>query len=829
MNVDISTIQQWTSSRYLSRNSNHYIQELCIDSRRIATPANALFFAIETTHRDGHNFIQQAYSKGVRNFIVSKEISYQSLIDCNILLVDNTINALQEIARQFKKQFDITSIAITGSNGKTIVKEWLHQLLADNYNVTRSPKSYNSQIGVPLSISLINHNTEIGIFEAGISQPGEMTLLEKIIDPSIGIFTNIGDAHSEGFKSKEEKISEKLKLFTNAKHLILNKDNSTVLDIVKKQLNGIELFTWSTIDKNTSLYIKGIDINQERGETTLLAEYAHDILSINIPFTDQASIENAIHCWAALILLKLPHTEVQAKFTHLHSVSMRLEMKHGINNCSFINDAYNSDFTSLTLAIQYLKQQVQYKEHTVILSDMQQISLSDEELYKKIASLIARNSISRFIGIGHKLNEYQSFFKDTHGGKAIFFNSTEDFVLNFDSLVFENEAILLKGARKFKFEKITSLFEQKVHQTVLSIDLAAITNNYRYFRRSIPSGVKIMAMVKAYSYGSGSYEIANTLQQLGIDYLGVAYTDEGITLRKAGITTPIMVMNPDIDAFNKMIAWQLEPELYNINSVKKFCTIAENLDRKAYPVHIKLDTGMNRLGFKIDEIDELISFIRGKDQVAITSIFSHLSASDSPEHDDFTQQQGKQFELASNLICKELAIAPLKHISNTSAIVRHPNLNYNMVRLGLGLYGTDSTSNINNSLEQAATLKTIITQIKYVLPGESIGYGHNVIVSERKRIATINIGYADGYTRALSKSDTYVLVNGQKAPLIGKVCMDMCMIDITGLTNIKEGDSVIVFGKDLPVAQLAKWADTIPYEILTNISQRVKRVYENEV
>lgn len=829
MKTHISTIQRWSEGRYIAKYSDAEISELCIDSRKVAHPEAALFFAITTAHRDGHNYLQQAYNKGIRNFVVSQPTPENSLPDSNIILVENAVNALQLIGSNYRDLFPITCIGITGSNGKTVVKEWLHQLLADDFNITRSPKSYNSQIGVPLSVSLINEHTQVGIFEAGISQPDEMVRLEKIIQPSIGIFTNIGDAHSEGFESIENKISEKLQLFKNSQQLITCKDHNKIQELIATELPDINLFTWSFKEQEADLFITEKVIDQEKGITSLTALHKGHSISIQIPFTDKASIENAIHCWSTLLTLKVPEQDIQNRFLNLHAVSMRLELKHGINDCIFINDAYNSDLTSLSLAIQYLKQQIQYQQHTLILSEMQQISIPDAELYQEIASLLKQYKIKRLIGIGDKLIEHSRFFKEILDDNAVFFKTTDDFINEFDNLKFDNEAILLKGARKYKFEKINRLLEQKVHQTILSIDLAAITNNYKYFRRQVPAPVKIMVMVKAYSYGSGSYEIANTLQQLGVDYLGVAYTDEAVSLRKAGITLPIMVMNPDIDSFNKMIAWNLEPELYNTSSVKKFSIVAASLKKYDYPVHIKLDTGMNRLGFKTNEVDALLDLLENNTYLKIASIFSHLSASDDPKHDSFTKKQGEVFEATSSHIMQHLGITPLRHISNTSSIVRHPNLNYNMVRLGLGIYGIDGSSTINEKLQQAATLTTIITQIKTVMPGENIGYGHTTIAKDKMRIATINIGYADGYTRSLSKSDTYALVNGQKAPLVGKVCMDMCMIDITKVHDANEGDNVVLFGKELSVTQLAVWADTIPYEILTNISQRVKRVYENEV
>ena len=807
---------------------NTEIDELATDSRNIEHPETALFIAIKTNLRDGHLYIADAYAAGVRNFLVSKQVDAGELQGANIILVKDTLLALQQIAAGHRKQYKVPVIGITGSNGKTVVKEWLYQLLGGRFNIARSPKSYNSQVGVPLSVWLMEPEHQLGIFEAGISQPGEMEQLEKIIAPTIGVFTNIGEAHSEGFLNIRQKINEKLILFRHAQHLVYCHDHAQLNECIVNYVHHVQdvkLFSWSA---KQDADLRVTKINKQGNKTQITASYKGEEATVTIPFGDGASVENAMHCWCVALLLGLSQAEIAEGMLSLQSVSMRLELRHGLNDCTVINDAYNSDLTSLQLALGYLDQQKQHLMHTVIMSDMLQMGKADIDLYEEVAAQISRRGIQRFIGIGPALYKNKAAFRKYKKLRSIFFRSTEDFLKNFHQLTFNKEAILLKGARVFAFEKIGLLLEQQVHQTVMSINLAALKQNLDVFRAELSPGVKTMAMVKAFAYGSGSYEIASLLQHAGIDYLTVAYTDEGISLRKSGITLPIMVMSPDMSSFDRMIAWNLEPELFNFRSLGMFMQIAQTLQVKNYPVHIKLDTGMHRLGFEAHDMEQLIALLKDNPMLQVASIFSHLSASEDPKEDDFTALQAQRFDDMSSQLMRELPNSPFRHLCNSAAIVRHHSLHYDMVRLGLGLYGVDGSHSLEGKLQQISTLKTMIAQVRNVPAGDSVGYGHKAMADHDRRIAVICIGYADGYLRDLGNGNAYVLIHGQQARTIGSICMDMCMVDITNIPDAKEGDEVTVFGNDLPVTLLGQWANTISYEIMTSISQRVKRVYINE-
>ncbi len=808
------------------------IEHLLTDSRKINDPANSLFIALKTKLRNGHDFIADAYAAGVRNFLVSEAVN-TAHTDVNIITVKDTLTALQQVVAAYRKRFDIPVIGITGSNGKTMVKEWLYQLLTNTYTTLRSPKSYNSQVGVPLSVWLLDEQTEIAIFEAGISQPSEMEKLEQIIRPTIGVFTNIGEAHSEGFMNIRQKINEKLVLFRHVRQLIYCKDYLELNECIgqyARQVNsndrtGLTLFTWSA-KHEADLTIK--EIVKTHGTAVIHAVYKKENISISIPFTDTASIENAVNCWCVLLAMNMPQELVQERMPLLQPVSMRLELRHGINDSTIIDDTYNSDLTSLHIAIDYLEQQKQHQHHTVILSDMLQAGRPDADLYEEVAALLNRRNVQRFIGIGPALYKNKATFRKHKKLRSIFFKSTEDFLKKFHLITFDHEAILLKGARAFAFEKIGMLLEQKVHQTVLSINLSAMTHNLNVFRSILAPGVKTMAMVKAFAYGSGSYEIASLLQYAGVSYLAVAYTDEGIALRKAGITLPIMVMSPDETSFDRMIAWKLEPELYNFRTLDLFTSIADMLSVTNYPVHIKLDTGMHRLGFVPSDLDKLTGILRKNNTLHIASIFSHLAVSDEVGQDEFTLYQAELFREMSELIMHTLPHKPLLHLCNSSGIARHPELHFDMVRLGLGLYGIEASGTLQGKLKQISTLKTTIAQIKEIPTGDTIGYGRRAMAEQPMRIATISIGYADGYHRSLGNGKAHVLIHGKPAKVAGVVCMDMCMVDITHIPEAIEGDDVIVFSPELTITQLAEWAGTIPYEIMTGISQRVKRVYVNE-
>jgi len=802
------------------------IEQLLIDSRKVHFPATSLFFALTGPVKDGHKYIPELYEKGIRNFVVSIGVEKELYPGSRFITVTDTLIALQQVAAWHRKNFSFPVIGITGSNGKTIVKELLYQLLNTDYNIVRSPKSYNSQIGVPLSIWQMSNENTLGIFEAGISQPGEMEKLQKVIDPGTGIFTFIGDAHASGFSGIQQKIEEKLSLFTNSKLLFYNKDEQLLEDAVKVFVQdknpGLQLFTWG---KNSEATLVLRSVKKLNGETSIECIYENEPIDFTIPFTDDASIHNALTCCSVLVYLKFPAVIISQRMAQLKPVEMRLELKQGNNNCSIINDGYSADINSLGIALDFLQQQQQHEKKTVILSDMLQSGQDGTELYQKIAALVAGKNIYRLVGIGPEMKKYAPLFSMISNNA--FFESTEQFLSQLPALNFNDETILLKGARIFEFERISNVLEQKTHQTLLEINLNALRHNLDAYRRQLNPGVKMMAMVKAFSYGSGSFEIANILQHAGVDYLAVAYADEGVELRKAGIRLPIMVMNVESDTFNSLIKYQLEPELYSFNILHAFKQYLQQHQLTHYPVHIKLDTGMHRLGFEEHEADGLIAILKDSDTFQIKSVFSHLVASGDSRHDAFTQQQAAIFGRIAQKISTVIKEPFIKHISNTSGIARLPGLQMDMVRLGIGLYGVDSNPVMQEKLRTVATLKTTIAQIKHIKKGETVGYNRQGVVSRDSVIATVRIGYADGYRRSLGNGMGQMYINGQMAPVIGNVCMDMTMLDITDIPA-GEQDDVIVFGEALPVDTVAHAAETIAYEILTSISQRVKRVYFEE-
>jgi alanine racemase len=801
------------------------ISELVIDSRKLIVPEGSLFFALTSKRNDGHKYIEELYNKGVRNFVVESEPANLLLLyNSNIIKVKNTLFALQALAAAHRKQFSIPVIGVTGSNGKTIVKEWLYQLLCENNNIVRSPKSYNSQIGVPLSVWQMREGDELAIFEAGISEPGEMDHLQPIILPDIGIFTNIGHAHDENFINRTQKAGEKLKLFTKVKTLVYCIDQKELQEGIIKTgiLKNIGTFTWS---RKTSADLQITSISSDSHFTQLNGIYNKQEISIRIPFTDEASIENAIHCWSVLLLLNYNQLLISRRMLLLQPIAMRLEMKAGINNCTIINDSYSNDIDSLSIALDFLTQQRQHRKKTVILSDILQSGRSENHLYSEVSELLSINQIDRLIGIGKSISRQASLFNM----EKEFFNTTEEFIDSYSQSSFINETILLKGARIFGFERITEALQQKTHETVLEIDLTALVHNLNYYRSKIQPDVKVMAMVKAFSYGSGSYEIANVLQFHQVDYLTVAYADEGVELRKAGIKLPIMVMNPDEESFGTILKYQLEPEIYSfrVMNMLEEALLHTSLNSPPVGIHIKIDTGMHRLGFDPSEIEELVNQIRGRAKIIVKSVFSHLAEADNCNGDAFTRHQISLFKMLSTRICNEFDYPILKHIANTAAVSRFPDSHFDMIRLGIGLYGIAPIPEEQDKLNNVSTLRSIISQIKKIHPEDTVGYNRRFKAKKETTIAIIPIGYADGLSRALSNGIGHLKVHGIFAPIVGNICMDMTMIDITGI-NAREGDEVIIFGKGLPITRLAEEMGSIPYEILTGISQRVKRVYFQE-
>jgi len=789
------------------------VQYLVIDSRSILIPENSLFFAL-SSHRNGHEFIEDAYGRGIRNFVITEHKYAHKYPDCNILIVSNALMALQQLAGYHRSQYNLKTIGITGSNGKTIVKEWLYQLLAADENIVRSPKSYNSQIGVPLSVWQIQAENTLGIFEAGISGVNEMETLADIIHPQTGILTNIGEAHAEGFHSKNEKLKEKLKLFKDAELFVYSPDY--VAEINLKDLPGKKRFSWSSTQRADLRIIAVEPIAQN---CYLRAIYLDREIECMLPFKDRASIENGMICWATLLALGYSPEQADERLERLSPVSMRLELKTGINQCSVIDDSYSADISSLAIALDFLNQQNQHPKKTVILSELFETGRDDLHLYTEIAALLAQKKVDRLIGIGKHIANFAHLFNI----EKAFFEDTSAFIKNFPALHFNQETILVKGARRFEFAKISKLLTQKIHDTVLEINLNAMVNNLQFYRSKIKPGVKIMAMVKAFSYGSGSFEIANLLQFHKVDYLAVAYADEGIALRKAGISLPIMVMSPEQSAFDAIIKYRLEPEIYSLDILHSFKSALSDYDFD-YPIHIKIDSGMHRLGFDHAEIDQVLPLLINAQQLKVRSIFSHLVASGEAEHDGFTQQQLNKFIAISDQLIDVLGYRPLLHIANTSGISRWPGAQLDMVRLGIGLYGFDPALTDNRGLQTTMTLKTTVTQVKALTSGETVGYSRRGVLPNGGTIATVKIGYADGYNRAFGNGVGKMIVNGHLVPTIGSICMDMTMLDVTGI-DVKPGDEAIVFNHERTIAQLAKQIGTIPYEILTNVSQRVKRVY----
>lgn len=804
------------------KNPGEIIEHILTDSRKVIHAEKSLFFALIGQRHNGHKFIKELFDKGVRNFVLSdKSVSVPE--NCNVLYVNNTLNALQELATFHRSQFNLPVIAITGSNGKTVVKEWLYQLLKEDKNIVRSPKSYNSQIGVPLSVWQISNEHELGIFEAGISIPGEMEKLEKIIQPNIAIITNIGEAHAENFSSIEHKITEKIRLFHSTDTIIYCKDYTQIDKAIQNFYANKNSFVWS---KKSKANLQIAKIEKRSNECYIQGIYNNHFTEIIIPFSDEASIENAINCWACLLVLGVNEEVISERMKHLNPIEMRLELKEGINNCSIVNDSYNSDIVSLNIALDFIGQQKQHDKRTVILSDILQSGKNEEALYKEVALMLEQRNITRLIGIGEAISRQKKLFKQ----ECWFYKNTEEFIRHFNHALFQNEIILLKGARAFGFEQIVKHLQQKAHETVMEINLNAIINNYNYYKSKLKPETKLMVMVKAFSYGSGSFEIANILQFHHADYLAVAYADEGIELRKAGITLPIMVMNPELHSYDSMIKYQLEPEIFSFRVLHLFAEALQrnsNILKSPFPIHIKLDTGMHRLGFIEEDLNELIIRLKNNKQIKIQSVFSHLAGSDESALDDFTRHQINLFQKMSAEIQAHFNYPILRHILNSAGISRFPEAQFEMVRLGIGLHGIGANEYDQSFLQHVSRLKTTVSQLKQVKKGDTVGYGRKGIADKDITIATVPIGYADGYNRKLSNGNGYMLINGEKAPIIGNVCMDMCMLNVTGI-NCKEGDEVIVFGEELPVTIIAEQLNTIPYEILTSISRRVKRIYYQE-
>ncbi len=804
-------------------NAEARIDWLLTDSRSLAFPETTLFFALRTPVGDGHKYIPDLYRRGVRNFVVgtvpeNHETDYP---DANFLRVLSPLKALQRLAERHREEYVLPVIGITGSNGKTVVKEWIYQLLMLSMNVTRSPRSYNSQVGVPLSVWLLDERSRIGVFEAGISQPGEMQALRAIIQPTIGVMTNIGPAHQENFSTIQEKCHEKLLLFKDAKVLIYNEDEAVVAECVKDFGFSGRLFSWSRKDENATVFVRAIEPTED-GKTRIAYFFNGTAAEYTLPFADEASIQNSITALCVCLYLGLTPTDIARRMALLEPVAMRLEVVQGVRGCTLINDAYNSDAAALDIALDFMNRRAKEqaaKGRTLILSDIFQTGIPAEELYVKVAEMLKSRGVERLIGVGPAISAAHTLFSI----KKSFYPTSEALLESGELDTIHDEIILLKGARNFGFEQIAKALSLRVHETTLDVNLEAIAENLHFYRSFMKPETKLTCMVKASAYGAGSVEIAKTLQERGVDYLAVAVADEGAELRRAGITAGIIVMNPEMSAFGTLFEYELEPEIYSFNLLDALIRAARRQGITDFPVHLKLDTGMHRLGFNPKtDIPVLIDRLSHQRALIPRSVFSHFVGADSDGFDDFSEKQFKLFDEASRTLQAVFPHKILRHICNSAGIERFPERHLDMVRLGLGLYGIDPID--NRVLHNVATLRTTILQIRDVPAGDSIGYSRKTVLDRPSRIAAIPIGYADGLNRHLGNRRGYCLVNGQKADYVGNICMDVCMIDVTDIP-CREGDSVEIFGDALPVTVLSDLLGTIPYEVLTSVSNRVKRVY----
>jgi alanine racemase len=805
------------------------ITRLLTDSRSLIYTDETLFFALRSSSNDGHRYVRDLYHRGVRYFVVSEFThEFEVLKEANFLIVPDTLLALQQLAAFHRNHFSLPVVGITGSNGKTIVKEWLSQLLHVDYNTVRSPRSYNSQVGVPLSVWQLNEQNTLALFEAGISQKGEIERLEHIIRPTIGVLTNIGQAHQENFTSLIDKCREKLLLFVDSEWLISCKDQKLVEQCIKDSGLTCRRFTWG-YSEEADLQINKIE--KASKSTAISCELMDQTYHYSIPFVDDASIENSLHCLATWILLdevisgkKLLPAVLAERMSLLEPVAMRLEVKEGRNDCLVINDSYNADINSLSIALDFLLRQAKDKQmnRTLILSDILQSGEKSDVLYEHIAHLVKDSGIQRFIGIGNQISQYAALFDEA---TSTFFETTEDLLFFAPWKTWKNEVILLKGSRKFHFELLSEQLENVAHQTILEVNLGSLVHNFNYFRSKLRPETRIVSMVKAFAYGSGAVEVARTLQQQRCNYLAVAVADEGVELRREGITIPILVMNPEANSFNLLFEYQLEPEIYSINLLKLFLKSTARHGITHYPIHIKIDSGMHRLGFGEDDLPDLLSLLTLNDHVQVQSVFSHLAGADESQFDDFTAQQVDVFSRCADRITRACGYPVLRHILNSAGIERFPEFQFDMVRLGIGHYGISAIG--SPEIQNVCTLKTTVLQVRHVKAGETIGYSRRGVLTRDSVIAVLPIGYADGYDRRFGNGVGRVLINGQLAPVIGTVCMDVTMIDVTGM-RVNEGDSVVIFGDKLPISEVASSIGTISYELLTNISRRVKRVYFQE-
>ncbi|MFZ6050647.1 bifunctional UDP-N-acetylmuramoyl-tripeptide:D-alanyl-D-alanine ligase/alanine racemase [Halocola ammonii] len=813
------------NGKLLSENADHSFDLISIDTRKMYLPAQSVFVALSGIHHNGHKFLAEAFEKGIRQFIVDDESETpKELLDrCTVLKVDNSLLALQKLAAHHRSQFDIPIIGITGSNGKTIVKEWINSLTTPEQNIIRSPRSFNSQVGVPLSVWNIEKHHTLGVFEAGISQPGEMDALRKMIDPTIGVLTNIGVAHLEHFDDQAQILKEKLRLFKNCKTLICAEMENVSIDSVRNSLEpSAKILRWSRTAKNADLFVAEEEVKTHASVFRL--KWQQRVFECTLPFTDLAHRNNMLTALLTALQLGISVDELSKKTETLRPVGMRLELLDGPQGSFLINDTYSADLHSLEVALDFMLQQRTAQKRVLIVSDLLQSGLEPALLYYRLASLVEHKKVDEVYAIGPEISDYKDEFKCS----IKCFRSTEDFLNDLNPSWFENSTVLIKGARSFHFEKIVHLLQARSHETIFEIDLNGMVHNLNFYREKLKPGVKLMAMVKAFAYGSGSYEVASLLEYHRVDYLSVAYADEGVELRKAGIQLPILVLNTERAALSSFFDYRLEPEIYNFATFQRFAEVSKNYPEEKIPgIHLKVETGMNRLGFTSADIGELCQLIRQNKHVKVKSVMSHLAASDDPQEDDFTKRQISEFDKFSAQIEEATGYQVLKHISNTGAITRFPEAQFDMVRLGIGLYGAPVAEEDEGKLAVVGRLKTVVSQVKTVLAGETIGYGRSFKAERDMQIAILAIGYADGLNRRLSNQKGEVSIKGRRCKIVGRVCMDMTMADVTGL-DVKPGDEAEIFGDDISLEEIAQWLETIPYEVLTSVSQRVKRIYVQE-
>ncbi|MBQ7691309.1 MAG: bifunctional UDP-N-acetylmuramoyl-tripeptide:D-alanyl-D-alanine ligase/alanine racemase [Muribaculaceae bacterium] len=804
------------------------VSELLTDSRSLTDAPETLFFALRTSNDDGHRYVSSLYEQGVRNFVVDtmSEIPAGLAEMANFLVVGNALDALQAVATNHRRRFGIPVIGITGSRGKTTVKEWLHQLLCDDYRIVRSPRSYNSQIGVPLSLWDIDDDTTLAIIEAGISTTGEMGRLQAMIRPTIGVITNIGTEHDEGFASMAEKAQEKAKILSSCEQIVYCADDPLVTATIAPllEVDVAQETAWSAKGRNAALQILGTARTDKN--TTIDYSYHGVVNQIVVPFDADRDVENAITCLAVMLLLDIQPECIAERMKHLTPVGTRINVIEGVNECTVIVDGYNSDYASLTPALNFMMRRAGTRGNTVVLSDLKPETYSGDELYIRVSELLRGKGVRRLLAVGADMCRYAHYFDSLPSSR--FFATTDDLLAAVAQGDFDHETILVKGSPEFGFDQVTDLLEAKRHQTVMEVNLNALAHNFRFFKSLVKPTTKTVAMVKASGYGTGSYEIAKTLQDRGADYLAVAVQDEGVELRRAGIMMPIIVLNPSVVNYKAMFVHRLEPEVYSLEECRELIREGRKCGVRDFPVHVKIDSGMHRLGFTHEQLPALIELLQGQDVLHPASVFSHLSVADEPTQDDFTRQQCHYFQQCATLLQDGFKHHIMRHILNTCGIVRFPEYQQDMVRIGIGMYGIRSVDgDAEATLQTVASLHAVIISIHQWPAGTTIGYGRKGVLTRPSRIATVSIGYADGMDRHFGNGNTNVWVGGRQCPTVGNVCMDALMVDVTD-ANCQVGDTVEIFGEHIAIERLAQVRGTIAYEILTSISPRVKRVYYRE-